>query len=513
MKKIIVKIISVCLALSIMLTLGASPVFAEEIDGTTDMCSFFVNIYDENTSEFPLPNTQIDVPWGVTLLTALEELKQQALIQDYTLSENSLTGVVFSDGTSLYTMPPPETSVFYVKHNGNAVAPDDMDTLIANGDILEWIYGKPLPTVSLPTESDEKSSTAAATAWNEDYQTAIAEACDYLNLNKETTSSYLVALGSAGRTLDVKMINNLVGDVRRTKEYPSAKELAQAILSITFGGYDASELVTILSDYRQPSGIGAEDAIFMLLAYDCRGYEVEADAENARRDLVQIILKSQNENGGFSEADGANDDVYLSAMAITVLSQYSSQSNVMSAVNRAVDFLIAQRKRDGTYIKDGADSVETLAKVIIGFTSVNISMEDERLVINGESPIDILLQYQNADGGFSNGKDATSEVSATEQAVIALAAVKKNKYPYLVTQALSQIQQTTVEQLAWQVKSLSPDILFYMTAVILISVAAVFAAFFSKKRNKRRNELLLEQSQPQAPTAPTMPLSGDRKED
>ena len=57
---------------------------------------------------------------------------------------------------------------------------------------------------------------------------------------------------------------------------------------------------------------------------------------------------------------------------------------------------------------------------------------DERFSIEGVPMADILLKWQNTDGGFMQEHDETSSPAATQDAVIALAALREGTNPYIL---------------------------------------------------------------------------------
>ena len=60
-----------------------------------------------------------------------------------------------------------------------------------------------------------------------------------------------------------------------------------------------------------------------------------------------------------------------------------------------------------------------------------IDPRDERFFVNGEPVAAALLMWQNGDGGFAPERGEKSELAATEDAALALAALREGVTPYL----------------------------------------------------------------------------------
>lgn len=479
------------IAMFISLIIFAVPVFATSgANNEPEDISFFVNIYDEENSEFFLPNTEITVKDGTTLAESIEILKEKSLISDYVKIENSVDSITLLDGRMISVSPPPDTKLIYIKHNGSPVSTNDTNLFIRDGDILEWIYGPPIKNIVLPEDDVTSGGTATANGrvapliWLDEYQEALSDSCEFLNLNKDLETSYLVAMGTANKTLDVSIINNLLALVRRTQEYQTASALAKTVLSLSFAGYDASDLVAILSDYKGETDITAEDAIFMLIAYDCNKYAVSDDAVNSRRELVDVILASQGSDGGFNKASKISPSVSTTAMAISAISPYSDQARVQEATNSAITFLAENQTKEGEFKEDGVESTLALSKVIIGLVASNTRLDDERFIKGDNNLVDVLLKRQNIDGGFPEIKENNSNVATTEQAVIALAAAKKNDYPYKITQTLSKIKKQPVDEIMLTIEDITPYGVMLGLIAVIICMAVVSISFILKYKSR-----------------------------
>ena len=61
----------------------------------------------------------------------------------------------------------------------------------------------------------------------------------------------------------------------------------------------------------------------------------------------------------------------------------------------------------------------------MALAELGISLDDSRFVKNGKTLLDGLLQFRQADGGFSHLVDGETDLLATEQAFYALVAANR----------------------------------------------------------------------------------------
>ena len=168
----------------------------------------------------------------------------------------------------------------------------------------------------------------------------------------------------------------------------------------------------------------------MLRAFDCRAYTLAEDAKNTREALVRHILDAQNEDGGFARIRGFDSDFEATAEAVTALSFYDGkQTN--DAVRRAISYLSAWLKADGIHASGSLSSAQVAAKLVLAMVCAGIDPRDERFFVNGEPVAAALLMWQNGDGGFAPEQGEKSELAATEDAALALAALREGVTPYL----------------------------------------------------------------------------------
>lgn len=95
-----------------------------------------------------------------------------------------------------------------------------------------------------------------------------------------------------------------------------------------------------------------------------------------------------------------------------------------AAVEKGVAALSKIQEADGGFSTGGAATCESNAQVLVALAELGISLDDSRFVKNGNTALDALLTYANADGSFRHALDGDANEMATEQALYALAAVK-----------------------------------------------------------------------------------------
>jgi hypothetical protein len=245
---------------------------------------------------------------------------------------------------------------------------------------------------------------------------------DALNANwLENLKAVVLDIGSFS---DVVVEGNKV--TLHTRKYTENERVILALSSI---GVDASawngwDFVSALADKEADGSTykavwqGVNGAIFALIALDTGGYLT--DDPQIRTEYIDYILDNQDANVGWSISGTAKQD--MTAMGIQSLAPYyESDSRVKSAVDAALSYLSSQQSAIGDV---GYDS-EGTAQTIVALTALGLDPDaDPRFVKDGNSLIDGLLAYRQADGSFKHILDGSSGVNqmSTEQAAYALAA-------------------------------------------------------------------------------------------
>lgn len=166
--------------------------------------------------------------------------------------------------------------------------------------------------------------------------------------------------------------------------------------------------------------------IYALITLDAGNFTVPNSARYSREYLINALLKNQEEDGGFGIMKGKSD-VDITAMAIQALAPYSGQSEVYTAIDKALSMLSAAQNDDGSFTNWDNVSSESCSQVIIALCSLGLDPKtDERFVKNGNSVFDALMSFRLSDGSFSHNLDSKeSDAIATEQAILALCSMIK----------------------------------------------------------------------------------------
>ena len=229
----------------------------------------------------------------------------------------------------------------------------------------------------------------------------------------------------------VEAVTKAGGTLSETK-YTEYSRLVLALTAIgrdvrDVGGYD---LLVPLADLDRATAQGVNGAIFALLALDSANYEMpenpDAAVQATREGYAADILFRQNEDGGWGLAGGPSD-VDLTAMALQALAKYRGDPAVSGAVERGLAWLEWEQEPDGTFISWDAVNSESVCQVLVALTELGIPPDDARFVKNGATVEDVLLRFQLEDGSFSHTQNGGSDLTATTQALYALAAAQRQR--------------------------------------------------------------------------------------
>ncbi len=194
-----------------------------------------------------------------------------------------------------------------------------------------------------------------------------------------------------------------------------------------------------------PGGQGINGWLWGLLALDAHLTPVPADARFTRADYITQILAHQTADGadgrpfGGWSLGGVTADPDLTAMALQALAPYYNDETVYTyedaagqtvarTVRQSVDDAIAKsqalQNADGGFTSWGSGNIESVAQVVTALCSLGIDpATDPRFVTPaGKTPLDALLQYRLADGGFRHVASGGWNAMATDQATYALVA-------------------------------------------------------------------------------------------
>jgi hypothetical protein len=236
-----------------------------------------------------------------------------------------------------------------------------------------------------------------------------------------------------------KYVKACGGELHR-KKYT---EYSRVILALTAIGKDPTDvagynLLTPLGDYDKTIYQGLNGPIWALIALDSGGYDMpknpDAAVQATREMYVDRILACQLPDGGFSLFGGtagatAADSVAdpdITGMALQALAKYTGDDKVRAAADEALACLSEMQDADGGYSSWGTTNSESVVQVIVALTELGVPLDDARFVKNGDTLLDNLMSYRQADGGFLHtSSGGGSNQMATEQGFYALAAARR----------------------------------------------------------------------------------------
>ena len=311
---------------------------------------------------------------------------------------------------------------------------------VQDGDKLIVAVGDPA------WPSMNTSDGASVYTFNISVKDTVAEAMN-------NASSYLLALGASkvGVYGSEWSVMGLARDERITDEIKDAyyesiesyveqnkssklstsksTENSRVIIALSSIGKDASKvsgynLIEPLADFDYVKKQGINGPVFALIALDTYGYEIpaapEGTAQTTREGLIEYILSSPVESGGWT-LFGSTADPDMTGMAIQALAPYyNSDSDVKTAVDKALNAMSNNQADNGGFSSWGTVNVESCAQMLTALTSLKINpTTDERFIKNGKTVIDAIMEFR-AENGFAHTKGGSYNQMATEQAYYAL---------------------------------------------------------------------------------------------
>ena len=141
---------------------------------------------------------------------------------------------------------------------------------------------------------------------------------------------------------------------------------------------------------------------------------------------MDYIVNAQLSDGGWSLM-GGTAEIDLTAMVLQALAKYQDRQDVAEAIDKGLAVLSSRQNEKGGYQFNDSEpeSSESISQTIVALTELDIALDDERFVKNGNTLVDALLRFRQEDGGFSHLLDGASDLLATEQAFYALVAADR----------------------------------------------------------------------------------------
>ncbi|WP_169082584.1 S-layer homology domain-containing protein [Paenibacillus sp. PL91] len=266
----------------------------------------------------------------------------------------------------------------------------------------------------------------AAAAENLDVSSEIKAAAEQMLKSGSISDWEAIALFRSGHQVPASYLNQLTAYLKENNgEFRKVTDFERFALAIRAAGQDAAafagyNLIQSIYNHARMTSQGTNGPIFALIALDSGGYEVPANALWSREKLVDWLVKQQNASGAFPLSEKGEDNLDITAMAITALSSYKEQASVKKAIDKSVKWLSAQQQENGGYTAFGESNSESVAQVIIAVASAGMSPLDASFVKKNGNLLTNLLSFRQADGGFAHMVGQPANEMATEQALMAL---------------------------------------------------------------------------------------------
>jgi hypothetical protein len=227
----------------------------------------------------------------------------------------------------------------------------------------------------------------------------------------------------------VKACNGVLHD----KKYTDYSRVIVALTSIgkdprDVGGYN---LLTPLGDFDKTIWQGINGPIWALIALDSGNYAMpqngEAKTQATRQMYIDEILSRQLADGGWSLNGKGGDttpaDPDITGMALQALAKYQDQAAVKTATDEALDCMSERQGTDGGFSSWGTGNSESSVQMLTALCELGIPIDDDRFVKNGQTILDNLLSFRNADGSFKHtSTGGGNNQMASEQGLYGLVA-------------------------------------------------------------------------------------------
>ncbi|MTK13190.1 MAG: DUF4430 domain-containing protein [Clostridiaceae bacterium] len=265
-----------------------------------------------------------------------------------------------------------------------------------------------------------------------DYTTSINALIDGISSKISINDWAALELNKVGKEVPKDYLTKLEATVKGNQGvFGQATDYEKTVLGIlgaggnptNFGGYN---LVEKIYNNAKMESQGVNAYIFGLIALDSANFKIPENAKWTREKLVEAILDSKTDDGGWSFG-GTKADPDMTAMAISALAPYyNTNTDVKAAIDAAIEKLSQLQTEKGGFKSWGSENSNSVAMVIIGLCDNGIDpAADKRFIKNGNSLMDSLLSFAVSDNsGFGFTDNTRINEMATEQGLRAIAAYK-----------------------------------------------------------------------------------------
>ena len=293
-----------------------------------------------------------------------------------------------------------------------------------------------------------------------------ALALDRLDSAWEVTARYIqtadgfAQMGAEWQLLGLARSGYALTDAQREGYYFAAENVAGLTAS------EALRRTLALKALGYPNAIAGVEAILenpmTLVSEHIWGLIALGGSDSSAAGVaLQRLLGHQRPNGGFSLDETGQRmaaDPDLTAMALQAMAPHRGSAMVDVAINAALDYLSGVQQPDGGFMSMGYATAESAAQVIIAMTALGIEPRDPRFVKNGSTVFNAFMTFALAGGGFAHLAGEAASGMATEQALLALAALRRQRDGKPALWDMSDVQPRALPDVSFGLPGRHPDI-------------------------------------------------------
>ncbi|MBQ7572684.1 MAG: hypothetical protein IJT23_00310 [Clostridia bacterium] len=216
--------------------------------------------------------------------------------------------------------------------------------------------------------------------------------------------------GYAISDADKEKYYNSVTDAYQNGKMTGANDYDRVVIALSALGLEVpQEFIEVLSSYDTSKGSYVSQAMYALIAMDAKSLDFadigDASDQNTRQRLIDYIISSQLEGGGYGYSWGGATyaDIDTTAIAIQALAKYRNDEKVQAMIDGCIALI---EKTDIT-------GVEANAQVVIAYNTLGL---------DSSKYFEKMLSYYDSENGFTSQWNATI---TRQQALYALASHKR----------------------------------------------------------------------------------------
>lgn len=240
---------------------------------------------------------------------------------------------------------------------------------------------------------------------------------------------YVLALSQNGK-YNFSSYESALKQYLKNNKVSSASSRLKFALTLSAIGSTDSYIYTVLNEAIGKQGIMSYVYGLHLIN---NGYTSQ---QITKAEIINKILSFQLDDGGFA-IYGAYGDVDVTSMTVQAVAEYyKTNTNVKTAVDKAVEFLSKSQNDDGTFNSYGVKNPESGAQVLVALSSLNINpLTDDRFIKNNATILDGIKIFMLQNKSFSHTLGGEYSSNATTQvfySLVALNRIKQNKSAFYI---------------------------------------------------------------------------------